>query len=292
MKAHLIKLLFHFFAKLPLRSNHAIAALLGRVLFYFPSRIKKVSEANINIAFAHLPLSEKQALLKQSLIAYCKTVTEVAPIWLWPNEKSLRFLTVSEKEIMQSAVKDNKGVIFLTPHIGCWEICGLYMGQQTPITSMYQQPKMKELDALTRMSREKTGATLVDTSRKGLMALIKALRAGESVAILPDQTPKDLKSGIFAPFYQRPALTMTLITNLVQKTGATIVFGWGRRLPGGQGYHLEFLKADDALYDPDPLVATTALNHQVERIIAMAPEQYQWAYKRYKKVPEGLDKVY
>jgi len=289
---HLIKVCLAFLALFPLRFNHMIGHIIGLVFYYSNNRTRQVSQKNIQICFPSWSQQQREKLLKNSLVEFAKTLTEIAPLWNWDKNKVLETLSVSNKEIMQEAIDSKKGVIFLTPHLGCWEIAGLYLGQHIPVTTLYQQPKIASLDSLTRVARERSGATLVDTSRRGIMALLKALKSGQSVGILPDQTPKALNSGVFVPFFGLPALTMNLIASLSNKSDAMIVVGFAERKHKGQGYHLHLLRGNPRISHPDPIIAASALNKQVEELILMAPEQYQWSYKRFKKVPEGQAKIY
>jgi len=289
---YLIKACLAFLALFPLPVNHLVGRMVGLLLFYTRNRTREVSETNISICFPNWSELQRQELLKNSLIEMGKTMTEIAVVWGWKKERVLKYLTVSNEEIIQTAIESKRGVIFLTPHLGCWEIAGLYLGEKLPVTTLYQQPKIASLDKLTRSARERSGATLVNTGRRGIVALLKALKSAQSVGILPDQTPKLENSGVFAPFFRRPALTMNLIANLAQKSNAMIVIGYAERKAQGRGYHLHMKMAPPELADSDPMVATTTLNRAVEELINREPEQYQWSYKRFKKVPPGLEKVY
>ncbi|MCG8426860.1 MAG: lysophospholipid acyltransferase family protein, partial [Chromatiales bacterium] len=282
---YLVKAFIAFLALFPLRVNHIIGHSIGLLFYHTQNRTRQVSETNIQICFPDWSKEQRQALLKKSLIEFGKTLTETAPLWRWDKNSVLDYLTISNEEIMQDAMNSSKGVIFLTPHLGCWEIAGLYLGEHSSVTTLYQQPKIKALDNLTRTARGRSGATLVNTGRRGIMALLKALKSGQSVGILPDQTPKALNSGVFAPFFGQPALTMNLISSLGNKSEAMIVVGFAERKAKGEGYHLHLMMGDREISDPDPIIAATALNRQVEVLIRMMPEQYQWSYKRFKKVP-------
>ena len=110
--------------------------------------------------------------------------------------------------------------------------------------------------------------------------MIKALRAGRAVGLLPDQVPPE-GQGLWAPFFGRPAYTMTLAARLIQQTGATPLLVWGERLPRGQGYVLHFRALAEPLAG-ELAPAVAQINREMERLIREAPGQYLWGYGRYK----------
>ncbi len=293
MQKFLIKIVLHFFALLPLPLNHRIGSWLGLALYYFKSRAWQISQINIQLCFPQKTANEQEKILKHSLIELGKQFTEMGPMWLWSPEKTLSLLTqVSGKEHMEAAMQANKGVLLLTPHLGCWEIAGLYLGANIPVTILYSRPKIKVLDAIVRNARIRSGAQLVAADVSGVKAIFKTLRQGNGTGILPDQNPDDSNSGVFAPFFGIQTLTMTFISKLASKTGAAIVIGYAERLPGGQGYHLHIRAADPGIASPDAYISACALNKTVERYIKEVPAQYQWSYKRFKKRPPGEAKLY
>lgn len=293
MQKLLIKFVLHFFALLPLRLNHVLGSWLGLSLYYLKGKTWRISRINIELCFPELQSQAQEDILKKSMIELGKQITEMGPMWLWPSEKTLSLLTqVSGKEHMNAAMASGKGILLLTPHLGCWEIAGLYLGANIPVTILYSRPKIKALDDIVRTSRIRSGASLVAGSASGVKSIFKTLRQGNGTGILPDQNPEDINSGVFAPFFGIPTFTMTFISRLASKTGAAIVIGYAERLPGGQGYHLHIRQADPQIASTDPLVSATALNKTVEAYIREVPSQYQWSYKRFKRRPEGEKKLY
>ena len=293
MQKWLINLILHFFALLPLRANHLLGSWIGLCLYYLKGRSWKVSMTNIQLCFPELSQPEQQALVKSSLLELGKQISEMGPMWLWPPEKTLSLLKhVSGKEHMDTAMASGKGVILLTPHLGCWEIAGLYLGANIPVTILYSRPKILALDTVVKNARIRSGANLVAAEASGIKRIFKTLKEGNATGILPDQNPEDAGSGVFAPFFGIQTLTMSFIARLASKTGAAIIIGYAERLPQGQGYHLHMHKADPEIANPDPKISATALNRTVESYIREIPAQYQWSYKRFKRRPEGEKKFY
>ncbi len=289
---YLTKALLHFLASLSLPLNHKLGELLGKGAYVFNSKARKISEINIKTCMPDLSAEQQADLVRKALIELGKSLTELGPMWLWDTEKLFSYLQVEGRGVAQAAINNNQGVILATPHLGCWEIAGLYLGHQWTTSIFYQSPKVKSLDPIFRNARARSGANLLATDKKGLIALLRALKKGKSIGILPDQTPKQLSSGTFAPFFGRPTLTINLISQLVKKTDAIVLVGFAERLKNGQGYLLRIQQGEAGIDSSNPLTATTALNKTVEKLIAIAPEQYLWNYKRFKKYPEGVEKLY
>jgi len=293
MSKFFISIILHLFALLPLRLNHLLGKWIGLILYYQKSKPWKISRRNIELCFPELDSQAQKNLLRNSMIELGKQLTEMGPMWLWPPEKTLSLLTqISGKEYLDEAMKSNKGVILLTPHLGCWEIAGLYLGANIPVTILYSRPKINALDEIVRASRIRSGAALVAADASGVKSIFKTLKQGKGTGILPDQSPDDANSGVFAPFFGIQTLTMSFIAKLASKTGAEIVIGYAERLPKGRGYHLHIRKADARIASPDTLISATVLNKTIEDYIREVPCQYQWSYKRFKKRPEGEKKLY
>jgi len=289
---YLVKLILKLFSLLSLSANHNLGKFIGLFLYYLNTQVRKISEINIQTCLPELTPDEQQQLVKNNLIEFGKNVTELGPLWLWNPDKVFKYLQVEGSDLIQTAINNKKGVIIITPHLGCWEVAGLYAGKQWSCSNFYQVPKIKSLEPIIRSGRSRSGADLIATDKRGLAALLKALRSGQVTGILPDQTPKDRNNGTFAPFFGRPALTINLVSSLARKSQAEVFMCFARRLAEGKGYQLHFYQAKTGIDNKDNLISTTALNQSVEQLIRYAPEQYLWSYKRFKQVADGLQEIY
>jgi len=294
MRVLFIKGLLHLFALLPFRTVHGIATLLGQLVAQLPKlRMTQVTRINICMAFPHLPPTAQDALVTQSLIETCKAFSELGALWLWRVERVLGLVRrVAGEECLQQALKLGKGVILLTPHLGAWEMMGLYVSAHYTMTGWYRPPKLVGLHDFIHAARSRGGGRLVATDSAGIRALYQALRCGQIAGILPDQVPSGTGSGIFAPFFDIPAYTITIVSRLAHKTGATVIFTYAERLPHGQGFHLHFLPAAPNIAAANLEIAVSALNQGVEQCVQNCPAQYQWSYKRFKRCPDGENSVY
>ena len=214
-----------------------------------------------------------------------KALAELPVIWSCATPKLLAMVRIVDGwEDVTAAKAEGKGLIMLTPHLGCFELIGRYLAAQFPITILFRPPKLNWLEPLMRAGRDRDHAKLATTDVNGVRALLKALKRGEALGILPDQAP-GAGDGVWADFFGRPAYTMTLIQRLQARSGAPIITMYAQRLPRGQGYHLYFHRLAEPLA-ADEIVAARQLNQAMENLIRMRPSQYLWSYNRY-KVPSG-----
>lgn len=290
MKTKLTLALFRWVGRWPLGVTRTVGAGLGRLMWWCQIREARTTRINIEHCFPELSAAEQKDLARRSVIELGKAFFEV-PMTMqrsaeWVHGKVLK---VHNQELLDQALADERGVLLVIPHLGNWEVIGMEVGRQTKMTSLYEPSRYPEMDEIVKESRSKLGADLVPTDKRGVMALIKSLRAGGTAAILPDQEPA-LDSGEFAPFFGMSALTMTLLSKLLQRSGAQALLNYVVRVPGG--FEVFYQKPSDAIYDTDVSVSLAAMNADIEQIVRAAPAQYQWEYKRFKRRPEGMEKIY
>jgi len=292
IRGRAVRLLFLAAAWLPLPLAQGLGAALGGLLVLFPNETRRVAKRNIYRCFPDWNPTRRRHLLRQSLMQTGRTAAETAGLWQWPLPRVLPLLReVEGEELLAEGMARGRGVIVLSPHLGSWEMTGLYLAAQWGITCMYRPPKLVAMNELMLHGRERGGARLVPTDASGVRALLRALCKGEMVGILPDQDP-DRDSGVFAPFFGHPANTMVLLPKLARKSGATVLFAFAERLPRGRGFRLHIRPAPAGIDDADLGVAATSLNQGVEACVRQLPAQYQWGYKRFKGQPEGEPDFY
>ena len=285
MKNKLLLLTLRGFGLLPLAVGRAVGRTIGRLIYVLGIGPVRVARINLRLCYPEMSESQREALCKGRMLEFGQAFVETPRVWskssTWLQNK---IVGVEGMALFEAAVADPRGTLLVVPHQGNWEVVGLWVSKQTAMTSLYEPPKMPALDRWIKSSREQSGATLVPTDVRGVAALIKALKRGETSGILPDQVPTD-SCGIMAPFMGIPARTMTLVTNLVQRAHCQVLLCAAIREPGG--WRLHFLPASEAVFSDQQEVAVAALNTDVERLVALAPEQYQWEYKRFRAQPDG-----
>lgn len=286
------KIALQLFSRLPLRLNHAAGWLLGNTVHSFPNRQSKIIRRNLEVCFPQASPAEQRRLTRRNMIQTGKNLTELAAFWHWPKSR-IEALVVEEvnRAILDEAIARKKGVIIAAPHAGAWELIGLKLTCEHPMHFLYRPNKKPHRDKTFIAARERFGGKCHPITPRGLATLVKALKRGEMIGILPDQEPAQ-DHGVFAPLFNVPAYTMTFMTSLARRTEAPVVFAMMERLPKGRGYRLHYLQPDDKIYAEDPTVSSRELNACVERCIAIAPSQYMWNYKRFRKVPEGSKPLY
>jgi KDO2-lipid IV(A) lauroyltransferase len=272
---------------LPLRGAHALGSALGGILALIPGRIRRITQRNVELCFPELSPAEQRRLVSRSLRGTGQTVAETGALWHWPRERVLGLIReVEGREPVDAALRAGRGGILMTPHLGNWELVGLYCSTLYPLTSLYRPPRITGLETYMRASRERFGARLVPTSAGGIRHLYRALSRGEFIGLLPDQEPQ-AGSGVFAPFFGIPAYTMTLLARLLEKHDVPVFFVYAERLPRGAGFRIRFSPMAGDFDRADVVSVCTVMNAGVEDCVRRIPEQYQWNYKRFRTLPEG-----
>lgn len=283
MKARLLAGLFDLLAWLPLRVLHGAGAVMGWIVYGASARYARRLRENLGVAWQELPRAQLDQLRRANIAEMGKAAAELPWLWRSTQGRVLRSVkTVQGQEHLAAARQNGKGVIVLTPHLGSFEIVAHYVAAQMPMTAMYRVPKQSWLDPIVRRGREHAQMKLARADVGGVRTLLKALKRGEAIGILPDQVPGN-GEGEWAPFFGRPAYTMTLAGKLIEASGADVLLAYCERLPRGAGFALHFLPLE---VQPG-LSLARQINAAQERVIRACPAQYLWSYNRY-KVPAGV----
>ncbi len=284
--------IFQLLSLFPIRCLRTLGLPVGQLLWYLNGRSRQTTEENLAACFPAMDNEERGALARDSLQQLAMTALELGPIWRRPVDKLLTSVSSIEgQQHLQQGLDAGKGLIILAPHIGAWELLGLYVAQRYPLTTLYQAPDNPAMHDLIVKARSRNSSGLAPANIKGVKILLQQLKKAEVIAILPDQVPPR-EGGEFAPFFGVPALTTTLVRNLAKRTGAKVVTGCALRVKGSGCFKLVFATVSDDIYSSDATVSLTAMNAAVEACVMQAPEQYQWEYKRFKRQPEGERKFY
>ncbi|HAL43377.1 MAG TPA: lysophospholipid acyltransferase family protein [Methylophilaceae bacterium] len=264
------------FFKLPLFILHLLGGFLGRMTYQFDRRFKERIDINLKRAF---PLSDANDLKKLTSLAIReigKCLMEAPAIWFNSPQKNFRWVRQCYGwEHVEAALKNKKGIIFLTPHLGCFEITAQYYAHFHPITVLFKRPKQKWLADIVLSGRRHSNIHLAEANIQGVKQLMQALKKGEAIGILPDQVPHE-GQGEWTQFFNTPAYTMTLVSKLAESSKATVLIGFGHRLLKGGGYEV-FIEPLGSDHSPQ------GINDQLELLIRKYPTQYLWNYQRFKK---------
>lgn len=277
----MLTLLLQWCARMPLAGLHFFGTGLGWLVYGLSPTYARHCRENLLASGLCRDESVYRDTLHAVIAETGKSVTELCKVWFGSDAEIAQLVTCDDWAVVEAARSAGKGIIFLTPHLGCFEISALYTAQRLPLTVLYRPPKRAALEDIMRAGRARGQVSLAPANIKGVRLLYKALRRGDAIGILPDQAP-GVGEGEWADFFGRPAYTMTLVTRLQESSGAVVIMAFAERLPQGRGYRLHF-KAVAA----DPL-GTVALNRAVEDVVRSCPQQYLWGYNRY-KVPAGAE---
>lgn len=270
--------LFRLLSKLPLRALHALGAALGWLVYLASPTYRRRLKGNLERA-------GYRQHLRAAIAESGKSITELPFIWCAPPQRVLGTVTMDNWVLVQAALDARQGVIFLTPHLGCFEVSAQATAVHTRLTVMYRPPRKAALKPLMEGARARGNLFLAPANLGGVRLLLKALKRNETVGVLPDQVPQQ-GEGVWAEFFGRPAYTMTLPARLQQLSGAPIIVVYAERRPRGQGYLLHFVECGQ-LPAGDPQQQARAINAAMEAVIARCPAQYLWSYQRY-KTPAGV----
>ncbi len=285
--------LFKFLSAAPLWFAHALGWCLGWLAFALSGAYRQRLLDNARQA----GLGRWQSLA--SVGSAGQQIAELPRLWFGKNVP----VHWAGEQHIDAALASGQGIVFLTPHLGCFEITAQAYAQRygqsgKPMTVLYRPPRKAWLMQLVTTARRRAGLDTAPTSLAGVKQLIKALKNGESVGLLPDQVPP-AGQGVWSPFFGRQAYTMTLSVRLALQTRSTILIAWGERLPWGRGYTvnvspLPTAAASSSVTDNagrlaerrqlarDLEGAVRQVNAAMESLIRTCPQQYLWGYARYK----------
>jgi KDO2-lipid IV(A) lauroyltransferase len=271
--------LFRLLSTFPLPVLHFLGAALGWLVYLLSPSYRRRLRGNLEGAgFGRH--------LRQAIAESGKAIVELPFVWCARPERVAAHATEENWDYVQSVLDSGRGIVFLTPHLGCFEITAQQIALRTPLTVMYRPPKKAALKPLIEGARARHNLHLAPANMSGVRILAKCLRKGEPIGLLPDQVPQE-GEGVWAPFFGRSAYTMTLPAKLARMGDAEVILVYAERKPGGAGYIVRFVPFEGAL-DGSAAEQATIVNQAMERLIARCPSQYFWSYNRYKQ-PDGVD---
>ena len=271
--------LFRLFAALPLWLLHGLGAAMGWLILALSPTYRRrfvANAAQAGYSFAQVKAAAGHA---------GRMVFEMPRIWLG----QLPDCDIVNGECAEKAYARGRGIVFLTPHLGCFEMsvqaaAKRWSAENGDITVLYRPARQGWLAEILETARNRPGVQAVPTTLSGVRQMIKALRQGAAVGLLPDQVPPQ-GQGIWSPFFGRDAYTMTLAARLVLQTGATVILARCERKPWGRGYTL-YLEEMSVPESPTLEATVSQINAAMEATIRQCPQQYLWGYGRYKQPRE------
>lgn len=272
-----MSLFFRIFGWFPLPLLHAIGAFLGALVFFLSRRERRRALENLALVY---PSGIPAGLALRSFQAAGRSLAELPYLWTRPIEDVVAHVDgVEGWDLVESARSRGESLLILTPHIGSFEVVGQYCGIRFPFICLYRPPKKKGLESVMVSGRTRGGMSLAATNNAGVKILLKALRQGGAIGLLPDQVPQS-GEGIWAPYFGKLAYTMTLAARFAVMPKVTTLYVYATRESFGR-YRIHVRPPAESWSD-DQEVRVGQLNRDIERIVQSAPAQYFWAYNRYK----------
>lgn len=270
-----MKRLFQLLSGWPLPLLHLAGAGLGWLAFLLSPTYRRRFLANVAQA------GYRFAQVRRAVAESGKLLAETPRLWFGAPAD----ITWDGAERIEALRAQGRGIVFLTPHLGCFEVTAqAYAARFGRITVLYRPARKAWLRELVATSRARPNMEAVPTTLAGVRQMLRALKAGEAVGLLPDQVPPR-GLGVWAPFFGKDAYTMTLPARLARQAGAAILLAWGERLPQGRGYCVHLREWDGELAE-DPQQAACQVNAAMESLVRAGPQQYLWGYARYKNPRE------
>ena len=278
------------FGFLPLRWSQAIGSCLGLFLIRYNKKRARIALCNIQACFPEKTSQEHQEMVRKIAMETGKWFLECSYVWFRSPKSMIKRIEVTNPEVFDQAYNKGRGVVVVLPHLGNWEALNFYLPLRYPMGSMYKPAKSPLFEKIIFDSRSRSGIEMYPTDASGIRKALKALKQKKVLAILSDHLPSQ-KAGVYAPFFGIPALTGKFTHTLVSNNQAEVVLAAVIRKPKGAGFAITFTSID-GMHTDDSVAAATAMNKAIEDSIMLAPEQYQWVYRRFAQPPEGTPSIY
>ena len=272
-----------------------LSNVVGDLLVRFNTDMARVSRINVAHCFPELNQASQDDCVRASLSHAALLLFEVAYLQYRPIGQLLEKISAVEGEQrLRRAWQDGNGVILLMPHFGCWEFLSIYLGRAYPISALYDPPNMAALEESIVNTRQRQGANMYPTTASGLRGLMRGLKSGGVVVVLPDQVPAANGGGVVAPFFGQDALTMLLGKRLMNVGHPAVLMAaaWRELSADGIRYRLSFDEPSEGLFSDQEDIHAGALNTGIEKIVRRDPAQYQWSYKRFRRLGENRPDIY
>lgn len=294
-----IRSVFFAIRALPKAVALRLAAWLARTVFLILGGRMSSGIRNLELAFPEMEPNERKRILRASVENIGRTIVEFVNYRAADAEesrKTIRFDFESEDfQVYKKAKAEGRGVLMPTAHIGNWEILlGSFSLEQHPIFFLAREIDNPLIDKMFVDMRARFGSRQIYKSESA-KSVLKALRAGESVGVLPDVNT-DRREGVFVPFFGVPACTTAGVARLAIRTNALIFPMYAvwdeakNRYVVYNGQPIEPFNSGD--HERDVTDTTAAFTAEIENIVRRFPEQWLWIHRRWKTRPLGEPSLY
>lgn len=275
---------------LPLPLIHALAWLLGQVVYLLAKERRRVGLVNLRLCFPEMSPQARRRLIRRHCVEMMKLMLEYGIVWWSSPERLRRLVEIRGLEHLTQLREAGEDVILFYPHFVAFEICALRLNLEVPLVSVYSHQKNKTLDAQFYQGRNRFNNAYIVSRQESLRSIIKSMRKDHTPFLyLPDQDfgPRD---SVFVKFFATDAATITALSRIASLAKARVVPAIARR--EGSKFVLDIHPPLQNFPSDDLTADTRAMNAFLEQRILENPEQYFWLHKRFKTRPPGQPKLY
>jgi KDO2-lipid IV(A) lauroyltransferase len=269
-------------AALPPTLGVALGRLIGAFLFYTARERRLVCERNIAVCFPEFNQTDQYNLVKACFEQNGIGLTETAWSWHRPINFFNDKIRISGQELLEQANIEGRGVLLLCPHYSMLDLVAPLMHAVAGRFVVSYRPNDNPIFDQAVCRGRGRYAKLVDV--RALRDIAKHLKQGDMVWFGPDQDMGP-KGSVFAPFFGRPACTVTTPARLARMSGAVSIFLDLHRDDNGL-YQVSFVPMPDDYPVADEVENARLLNRRIEDALKKHPSQYMWMHKRFKTNPD------
>lgn len=270
--------------QLPRPAGVAIANAMGSLYFLLSRRRRRITEVNLTLCFPDCAPDARRQLARAHLQAFAYGLIELGIAW-WRPDRALPPHRITGLEHLRAALERGRGALLLNAHFTTIELTGRFLTQHHPYATLYRRNENQVIESVMAGKRKRRCSDALH--RDDMRALLRALRRNIAVWYAPDQSYKGRLS-LLVPFFGVPAATNSATAKIAKISGAPVLpfFGWRR--PDGR-YELEIRPPLEDFPSGDDHADTLRVNQLIEEAIRVAPEQYLWLHRRFKKRPGLAD---
>jgi KDO2-lipid IV(A) lauroyltransferase len=280
----------HVVARLPFGFQLALGQALGSLAWHTMRRQRRIARRNLDICFPELDADKRQRLLRRHFTAIGMSFIEMGIGWFASSEQLRSLVKINGWDHIERAMAAGNGVLLFGAHCTSLEVgVTILEPLRERCAFMFRPQRNAMMDTMIRRGRSRFARDQI--ARDDVRALLKRLKDGFVVVYLPDQTYLGNQSAIL-PFFGEPAVTNTATTKLARIADAKILTFFYRRRGDTRGYEVDIGPPPQGVPSDDEIEDTRRLFTALEAHIRVAPEQYLWTYKKFKRRPAELGDPY
>ena len=275
-----MRLFFYLLSPFSLRLGYVFCDFIALIAIALNTKIVKISRININIAYSSKNREFRESLVKRSVKHSIRSYYETLFCLSRSQKKLNQSIFKVENRFLYTQTNKDSGLILLSAHNRSVDLLLNQITNQNDITAIFKPIKIKAFNEFVRKNRQKTGSNVFETNFRGVKELFSALKRGKVVAMAADQVPAK-NMGVYEEFFGRKVYTTNLIPSLHSKTKAPIVSVAIHSDNLTNQLYIRF--GCKSTFQEKSQYSAKTMNQEIERIININPQDYNWEYKRFKK---------